>query len=66
MDSFAHPRGSEAVFTQAELAARQVRARRAVREAGFRALIVTSMKTIYWLTVRQTAGYFVFQALVVR
>lgn len=64
MQEFAHLQGSEAAFPQAEFAERQTRAGRAVRDAGFEALIVTSPETIYWLTGRQTAGYFAFQALV--
>ncbi|WP_062232766.1 M24 family metallopeptidase [Aureimonas sp. N4] len=64
MHEFAPIQGSEAAFRQAEFAERQTRAGRAVREAGFEALIVTSPETIYWLTGRQTAGYFAFQALV--
>ncbi|WP_062212422.1 Xaa-Pro peptidase family protein [Aureimonas sp. AU12] len=64
MHEFAHLRGSEAAFPEAEFAERQARARQAVREAGFEALIVTGPETIYWLTGRQTAGYFAFQALV--
>ncbi|MET0596996.1 MAG: Xaa-Pro peptidase family protein [Mesorhizobium sp.] len=64
MHEFADIQGSEAAFPQAEFTERQARARQAVREAGFEALIVTSPETIYWLTGRQTAGYFAFQALV--
>lgn len=56
-------RGSEAAFPAAEFAARQVRAQQAIAAAGHEALIVTSPETIYWLTGRQTAGYFAFQAL---
>ena len=58
-------RGREAAFPEAEYAERQARARVAVRTAGHEGLIVTGPENIYWLTGRQTAGYFAFQALVV-
>jgi Xaa-Pro dipeptidase len=57
-------RGSEAAFSEAEFADRQRRACDAVEAAGYQALIVTGPETIFWLTGRQTAGYFAFQALV--
>lgn len=47
-----------------EFKARQDRARVAIAAAGHRALIVTTPENIFWLTGRQTAGYFAFQALV--
>lgn len=58
-------RGREAAFPEAEYEQRQARARAAVREAGHDCLIVTGPENIYWLTGRQTAGYFAFQALLV-
>lgn len=57
-------KGREAAFPEAEFAARQARARAAITAAGHTALIVSGPETIYWLTGRQTAGYFAFQALV--
>ncbi len=57
-------RGGEASFPQAEFADRQRRACTALHASGYEALIVTSPETIYWLTGRQTAGYFAFQALI--
>jgi Xaa-Pro dipeptidase len=57
-------KGREAAFSAAEFAERQARARAAVARAGREALVVTGPETIYWLTGRQTAGYFAFQALV--
>lgn len=59
-------RGSEASFPEAEFAERQRRAKAAVLAAGHEALVVTGPETIYWLTGRQTAGYFAFQALILR
>ena len=56
-------RGSEAAFSQEEYADRQARAQTALRASGHAALVVTGPETIYWLTGRQTAGYFAFQAL---
>jgi Xaa-Pro dipeptidase len=64
MHEFADIRGCEAAFPEIEFASRQGRARAAVSAAGHEALIVTGPETIYWLTGRQTAGYFAFQALV--
>ncbi len=61
--NFLSLRGTEAAFSQAEYAARQTAARAAIAGAGFGALIVTGPETICWLTGRQTAGYFAFQAL---
>lgn len=57
-------RGLEASFPAAEFAERQVRARAAIAASGHEALIVTGPENIYWLTGRQTAGYFAFQALI--
>lgn len=56
--------GSEAAFSREEFAARQSRALSALQASGHEALIVTGPETIYWLTGRQTAGYFAFQALI--
>ncbi|KST59265.1 Xaa-Pro aminopeptidase [Methylobacterium sp. GXS13] len=64
MDKFANLRGCEAAFPEAEFAARQMAARAAIAAAGHDALVVTGPEAIYWLTGRQTAGYFAFQALV--
>ncbi|QDL91170.1 aminopeptidase P family protein [Paroceanicella profunda] len=58
------PRGCEAAFPETEFAQRQARARAALAAAGFEALVVTGPENIFWLTGRQTAGYFAFQALV--
>ncbi|MFO1149904.1 MAG: Xaa-Pro peptidase family protein [Alsobacter sp.] len=63
-DGAAALRGREAAFPAAEFGERQERAQRAVAESGHEALVVTTPETIYWLTGRQTAGYFAFQALV--
>jgi Xaa-Pro dipeptidase len=59
-------RGREAAFPAAEFDARQARARAAIAAAGFGALIITGPENIYWLTGRQTAGYFAFQALILQ
>lgn len=64
MHEFAELRGREAAFTETEFAERQSQARAAIRAAGHEALVVTGPENIYWLTGRQTAGYFAFQALV--
>jgi Xaa-Pro dipeptidase len=56
-------KGGEAAFPAEEFAARQARARAAIERAGHSALIVVEPESIYWLTGRQTAGYFAFQAL---
>jgi Xaa-Pro dipeptidase len=64
MHEFANLRGCEAAFPEAEFAARHAAARAAIAAAGHDALIVTGPEAIYWLTGRQTAGYFAFQALV--
>ncbi len=55
--------GREAAFPDHEFSARQDRARAALRDAGLEALVVTGPETLFWLTGRQTAGYFAFQAL---
>ncbi|KQS79642.1 Xaa-Pro aminopeptidase [Methylobacterium sp. Leaf361] len=65
MHEFTELRGREAAFPEAEFAARQAAARAAIAGAGHDALVVTGPETIYWLTGRQTAGYFAFQALLV-
>lgn len=65
MHEFTDLRGREAAFPEAEFAARQGAARAAIAAAGHDALVVTGPETIYWLTGRQTAGYFAFQALLV-
>ncbi|MGE8130509.1 M24 family metallopeptidase [Methylobacterium sp. NPDC080182] len=65
MHKFTELRGREAAFPEAEFAARQAAARAAIAGAGHDALVVTGPETIYWLTGRQTAGYFAFQALLV-
>ena len=57
-------RGSEAAFSKEELGERQTRAQEAVKANGHEAIIVSGPETIYWLTGRQTAGYFAFQALI--
>jgi Xaa-Pro dipeptidase len=56
--------GREAAFAAGEFERRQELALERVRQAGHEALIITSPENIYWLTGRQTAGYFAFQALV--
>ena len=61
---FQQLRGSEAAFSKAEFAERQKRARAALRASGQEAIVVSGPETIYWLTGRQTAGYFAFQALI--
>ncbi len=63
-DTQAQIRGIEASFPASEFAGRQARARAAITASGHEALIVTGPETIYWLTGRQTAGYFAFQALI--
>nr|WP_319516268.1 Xaa-Pro peptidase family protein [uncultured Cohaesibacter sp.] len=62
-DQFKMVRGREAAFSEAEFAQRQARAQAAVEAAGHDVLLVTSPENIYWLTGRQTAGYFAFQTL---
>lgn len=63
-DTQAQWRGIEASFPAPEFAERQARARAAITASGHEALVVTGPETIYWLTGRQTAGYFAFQALI--
>jgi Xaa-Pro dipeptidase len=63
MTEFDHLRGCEAAFSASEYRMRQARARAAIEQAGYDCLIVTGPENIYWLTGRQTAGYFAFQAL---
>jgi Xaa-Pro dipeptidase len=57
-------RGCEAAFPKAEFAKRQSRAQAALRANGQEAILVSGPETIYWLTGRQTAGYFAFQVLI--
>jgi len=57
-------RGCEAAFLKAEFAKRQSRAQAALRANGQEAILVSGPETIYWLTGRQTAGYFAFQVLI--
>ncbi|SCB51407.1 M24 family metallopeptidase [Rhizobium lusitanum] len=64
MHEFAEFKGYEAAFPEDEFKQRQNRARAAIGLAGYEALIVTIPENIYWLTGRQTAGYFAFQALI--
>jgi len=59
-----HLKGTEAAFATAEFADRCSRARKAIAAAGHDGLIVTGPENIYWLTGRQSAGYFAFQALI--
>ncbi len=56
--------GREAAFPAKEFAERQARAQAAVAAAGHDVLLVTGPENIYWLTGRQTAGYFAFQLLI--
>ncbi|WP_425960871.1 M24 family metallopeptidase [Rhizobium nepotum] len=63
-EDFQQLSGCEASFAKTEFADRQNRARAALQEAGQEAIIVSGPETIYWLTGRQTAGYFAFQALI--
>lgn len=63
-ENFQELRGSEAAFSQVEFVDRQRRAQTALLAAGQEAIVVTGPETIYWLTGRQTAGYFAFQALI--
>lgn len=64
MHEFTPLRGREAAFPESEFATRQNAARKAIAAAGHDALVVVGPEAIYWLTGRQTAGYFAFQALV--
>lgn len=64
IDELEQLRGCEASFAKAEFADRQTRARAALQASGHEAMIVSGPETIYWLTGRQTAGYFAFQALI--
>ncbi|QEU08472.1 M24 family metallopeptidase [Paracoccus yeei] len=57
--------GCDAVFPQAEFAARLARLRRAILPLGVDAILLTGPENIFWACGRQTAGYFAFQALVV-
>jgi Xaa-Pro dipeptidase len=61
---FQQLRGCEASFPKAEFEDRQQRAQAALRASGQQAILVFGPETIYWLTGRQTAGYFAFQVLV--
>ncbi|RYH06082.1 Xaa-Pro peptidase family protein [Tropicimonas sp. IMCC6043] len=57
--------GSEAVFPQAEFAARIRALQNRIVAEGADALLLTGPENIFWACGRQTAGYFAFQALVV-
>lgn len=57
--------GRDAVFPQAEFAARLDRLRRAIAPLDVDAIMLTGPENIFWATGRQTAGYFAFQALIV-
>ena len=63
-DQFSRLRGCEAAFSKEEFAQRQARAQAAIEAAGHDVLLITSPENIYWLTGRQTAGYFAFQMLI--
>lgn len=65
MTEFRNLRGREAAFPSEEFAARQAALRTRMAAADLDVLVVTGPENIYWLTGRQTAGYFAFQALVV-
>lgn len=64
MHELTYLRGTEAAFPAEEFAKRQAQARHRIKDAGHEALVVTGPESIYWLTGRQTAGYFAFQALI--
>jgi Xaa-Pro dipeptidase len=49
-------------FERAEYAGRQAKARAALREQGFDALLVFSQESHYWLTGFDSSGYVFFQA----
>ncbi|WP_116134837.1 Xaa-Pro peptidase family protein [Tropicimonas sp. IMCC34043] len=57
--------GREAVFPQAEFAARIAALQKRIVAEGADALLLTGPENIFWACGRQTAGYFAFQALVV-
>lgn len=59
------PRGRDAVFSEAEFAGRVARLQAVLRARGIDALLATGPENIFWLTGRQSAGYFAFQAVVV-
>jgi Xaa-Pro dipeptidase len=63
-EDFHHLRGCEAAFPKTEFTERQNRAQAALRASGQEAILVSGPETIYWLTGRQTAGYFAFQVLI--
>ena len=52
-------------FERSEFAERIVRARRAVAEEGFAALLVFSQESHYWLTGFDTSGFVFFQCAVI-
>ena len=56
-------RGEEAVFPEAEYAARMARARAGLRARGLQAGVFTGPETLFYLTGQQTPGYYTFQAL---
>ena len=56
-------RGEEAVFPEAEYAARMNRARVGLQARGLRAGVFTGPETLFYLTGQQTPGYYTFQAL---
>ncbi|WCK05446.1 M24 family metallopeptidase [Agrobacterium tumefaciens] len=64
MYDFNDLKGCDASFPKEEFTRRQDRARTVIQNAGYEALVVTGPENIYWLTGRQTAGYFAFQALI--
>ncbi|MEQ8694875.1 MAG: Xaa-Pro peptidase family protein [Gammaproteobacteria bacterium] len=55
--------GSEAVFSEQELAGRVERARKLLSERGIDVMIVTGPENIFYLTGQQTPGYYTYQAL---
>ncbi len=64
LSCFAELRGREAAFPASEFAARQAKLQASMARQHIDALVVTGPENIYWLSGRQTAGYFAFQALV--
>ena len=57
--------GSAAVFPAQEFHARAAALQARIRQEGADALLLTGPENIFWVSGRQTAGYFAFQALLV-
>jgi len=55
--------GAEAAFPRSEFEDRSARARKLLADAGIDIMVITGPENIFYLTGRQTPGYYTFQAL---